>query len=88
MAYEQRDNSGSLFKNDKKGNEKAPDYRGNSMINGKLMKISAWLKEGKNGTKFMSLSFQPDDGPKGAPQPPKPPKIPVTGTAPEDDVPF
>lgn len=58
MAWEHKDGSGSLFKNDKKGNEKAPDYRGELMTGGVLMEIAAWLKEGKNG-KFLSLSVKP-----------------------------
>lgn len=57
MAFEPRDNSCALFKNDKKGNEKAPDYTGNGMVNGAIVKISAWVKDGKKG-KFLSLSFQ------------------------------
>jgi hypothetical protein len=60
MAYEMREGSGSLFKNDKDGNEKRPDYRGDALINGEVLEISAWIKEGKNG-KFMSLSFKPKE---------------------------
>lgn len=60
MAYEQRDNSGSLFKNDKKEADNHPDYRGPCMVNGTELEISAWLKTSKDGkTKFMSLSFKP-----------------------------
>jgi len=61
MAYEQRDNSGSLFKNDKKEKETHPDYKGSCMVGGVEMWMSAWLKTGANGTKFMSFSFQPKD---------------------------
>ena len=53
-----RDNSGMLFKNHKKEKDSQPDYRGQVKIDGKQMKISAWIKEGKKG-KFMSLSFMP-----------------------------
>jgi hypothetical protein len=60
MAYEMREGSGSLFKNDKDGNEKRPDYRGDALINGEVLEISAWIKEGKKG-KFMSLSFKPKE---------------------------
>ena len=60
MAFEQRDLSGALFKNDKKGNEKAPDYTGNAMVDGFEYKMSAWIKEGASG-KFMSVSFQRKD---------------------------
>lgn len=67
MAYEQRDNSGSLFKNDKKTDAKHPDYKGDATINGEQMWVSAWIKEGKNG-KFMSLSFNSKDGSAKQPQ--------------------
>jgi len=55
-TFEQRDNSGTLFKNDRKEQESHPDYTGNCMVNGKAMRMAAWLKKGKNGT-FMSFSF-------------------------------
>lgn len=69
MAFEQKDNSGSLFKNDRKEKDTHPDYRGSAMIDGVDMWISAWLKEGKNGQKFMSLSFKPKDEQKSAGKP-------------------
>ena len=58
MSYEQKDNSGSLFRNDKQGVEKRPDYTGKGKVNGAEVRISAWLKESKNGGKYLSLSFQ------------------------------
>lgn len=60
MAFEQKDNSGSLFKNDRKEKETHPDYKGTAMIDGKVYWISAWLKEGQKG-KFFSFSFKPKD---------------------------
>jgi hypothetical protein len=60
MAYEQRDNSGSLFKNTYKQRDNQPDYTGNGMIDGVEYKISSWVKEGQRG-KFFSLSFTPKD---------------------------
>jgi len=61
MAYEQRDNSGSLFKNDKKESENHPDYNGSAMVNGSEVWMSAWLKTSTSGKKFMSFSFKPKD---------------------------
>lgn len=62
MAYEQKPNSGSLFKNDKKEKDTHPDYTGNALIGGEEYWISAWLKETKGGKKkFFSFSFKPKE---------------------------
>lgn len=57
---EQRDNSGILFKNDKKSTTAQPDYKGEIKINGVSYWLSAWIKDGKNG-KFMSLAANPKE---------------------------
>ena len=57
---EKKDNSGVLFKNDKKDTEKHPDYKGNIMVDGQEYWLSAWIKEGKTG-KFMGLALSPKD---------------------------
>ena len=45
-----------LFKNtDKAGNESRPDYTGNiTLEDGKELRLAAWMKESKNGLKFLS----------------------------------
>ena len=61
MAYEQRDNSGTLFRNDDKRSDKSPDASGTALIDGKQYKIAGWIKEGKSGKRFTSLAFTPAD---------------------------
>lgn len=61
LAYqqkEQRPNSGILFKNNKKtAGSKQPDYTGNwTDENGNELRLAAWIKDAKNGSKFMTLS--------------------------------
>lgn len=49
-------NSGVLFKNDRKTNAKQPDYKGSVQADGQNYWLSAWIKQGKQG-KFMSLAL-------------------------------
>ena len=65
MAYDNT-NSGILTRNDKGGNENRPDYRGSINVDGVEYWLSAWIKEGREGTKlagqkYMSLSVQPKE---------------------------
>ena len=57
MAFELREGQGNLFKNDKDGNEKRPDYRGElKLLDGQTVKLAGWIKQGQKGS-FMSLSI-------------------------------
>jgi hypothetical protein len=58
MAHEQHDNSGILFRNDKKTRDTDRDYGGSATIAGIEYWISGWIKDGKRG-KFMTFSFKP-----------------------------
>jgi len=58
MAYEIRDNSGSLFKNDKREADNHPNARGKAMIDGTMYYVDAWTKKDKNGNPWQSLSFK------------------------------
>ncbi len=55
---EKRDNSGILFKNDRKEKDTHSDYQGECIIDGKPYFMNAWIKDGKKG-KFMSFAFKP-----------------------------
>ena len=78
----QRDNSGVLFSNDKKDNERAPHYKGNITVDGKDYWLSAWVKEGKSG-KFMGLAVSPKEESK-----PKPSERSKATNFDDSDLPF
>ena len=84
MTTYENANRGILARNDKQGNESRPDYRGSINVAGVDYWLSAWIKEGREGTKlegqrYMSLSVQPKDAsyPAAAPAP-----APVAAPAP------
>ena len=64
MAYVPKENSGSLFKNNRKTTNNHPDYTGSIMVNNKEHYLSAWVKEGKKG-KFFSVSIGKEKQPMG-----------------------
>lgn len=95
MAYEQRDMSGTLFKNDKKQEgDKMPDYKGNCLIKGEKWEIGAWIKPTSTGGKLLSLSFKPPFQKSDPGAYVKPPQVPKSSDAQanlpvaEEDVPF
>ncbi|HAR76093.1 MAG TPA: hypothetical protein DCR60_07760 [Psychrobacter sp.] len=60
MEYD-NNNTGALFKNDKKQSDRHPDYTGSCEINNVEMWMSAWIKTSQHGKKFMSFSFNPKE---------------------------
>jgi uncharacterized protein (DUF736 family) len=58
MAFEQRDNSGSLWVNDRKTADNHPDRTGRVMVDGKLYFLNGWLKKTRDGKPYLSLSIK------------------------------
>jgi uncharacterized protein (DUF736 family) len=58
MAYEIKDNTFSLFENDKKGNDKAPDYKGKGKVSGVEVKIAVWKRTSQSGVEYWSGSIE------------------------------
>ena len=68
MAYELRDNSGSMFKNTRKDNDRQADMTGDVMIDGQTYWINGWRKVDKNGNAWYSFSFKKKEARQNAPQ--------------------
>lgn len=67
MPEYSNENSGTLFKNDRKpAGSKQPDYRGKLNVDGRDLELAGWIKEGRAG-KFVSLKvsepYKRDDAP-------------------------
>lgn len=50
----------TLFPNDKRGNEKRPDFRGTLQIDGVKYKLSVWNRTSKKGGAFLSGQVELD----------------------------
>lgn len=102
MAYDNT-NSGLLAKNQRKEKDSHPDYSGSINVDGQEYWLSAWIKEGREGTKlegqkYFSLSVKPKDAqpeqrraPAPAPRAPQQPQRRQQATSFDDmdsDIPF
>jgi len=56
--YQMQEGQFTLFKNNKTSNN-APEYTGEIMVNGKKMRLAAWVKEGKSGKFFSGKMSEP-----------------------------
>ena len=65
--YTPKDNSGSIFKNDRKEKDTHPDGKGSCVIDGVEYWVSSWNKTSAKGVQFRSLSFQRKEQPQTAP---------------------
>lgn len=84
MAEFDNTNRGSLFKNDKKTEEKHPDMSGSINIDGVEYWISGWKKRSKADVGFISLSVRHKEQTRQSSQPTQKAKADDF----EDDLPF
>lgn len=56
--YQQKDNTGSLFINDKREKETQPNAKGSALIDGVEYWVSAWTNTSSKGTKYQSIKFE------------------------------
>jgi hypothetical protein len=88
MAFEHKDNSGSIFRNDEVPSANHPTHGGDCKIvcphcnKSFLMWISGWVNELKNKDgKYFSLKFKDKEERSAPPPPPSPEDL-------DDDIPF
>jgi uncharacterized protein (DUF736 family) len=55
---EQKDNTITVFKNNKKTADNQPDYKVKMMVDGKMKEASLWIREAASGIKYMSGPVQ------------------------------
>jgi uncharacterized protein (DUF736 family) len=84
--FEQKDMSGSLFKNENKASDRHPDYSGTATIDGVEMFMDAWIKTADTGRKWMSFSFKPKQKQAAAPAAKQPAR--QQRDEPIDDIPW
>jgi len=58
MAYDNT-NRGTMSRNEKKESDTHADYNGQINVGGTEYWLNGWIKDGKEGKKFMSLSVKP-----------------------------
>lgn len=85
----ERNNSGAVFKNDRKEKDTHPDYKGSVMIGGVEYWASGWIKTAGSsarnpGSKFLSLAFEPKSGGGGNAAPARSKAVDLD----DDDIPF
>lgn len=54
-----KDNSGVLFRNEKKQQEKQPDYTGTITVLSEKWRLAGWIKKSKAGQSYLSLAVSP-----------------------------
>lgn len=55
---ETKNNTGAIFKNDKKTSEAHPDYKGKVNVNGKDMEVALWLRKANQVRSILVLHFK------------------------------
>lgn len=64
---ELKQNTGAIFKNERKQEDKHPEYKGKIDIDGKTYDIALWVKKSKNDKSYFSVKIsEPYVGPQYA----------------------
>lgn len=52
-----KDNSGALFKNNRREKPTHKDYEGTCMVDGKIYWMAAWIRESEKAGRYLSIAF-------------------------------
>ena len=63
MAFEQKNNSGALFRNERATADTHPSHKGTIRVDGRDYWLDAWVNTAKDGRRFFSLRVKPKDAP-------------------------
>jgi hypothetical protein len=70
--YQQKPNTGAIFKNKKKEKDTHPEYKGTIDVDGVAKEISLWVKKSKAGESYFSVQisepWKPTQQPKQEPK--------------------
>jgi len=58
MAFEHKENTATVFTNDKKSAENQPDFTGRGKVGDKLMDFAMWKRQSKAGNDYFYMSFK------------------------------
>lgn len=54
---EQKNNSGAIFRNEKKDKPTAPDYTGSARIGDQEYSLSGWINKSRDGKNYLRILF-------------------------------
>tara|TARA_R100000808_G_C2155337_1_gene167564 strand:+ start:7128 stop:7352 length:225 start_codon:yes stop_codon:yes gene_type:complete len=58
MAFEHKENTATVFTNDKKTADNQPDYTGRGKVGDALMDFAMWKRQSKSGNTYYYMSFK------------------------------
>lgn len=88
MAFEQKNNDGVIFANDKKRGDSDPDGTGTATVDGVEYWLSSWNNVSKGGTAYRKLSFKKKETGADSMDQTPPVNKHIPGPDDDDDIPF
>lgn len=58
MAFEHKENTATVFANDKKSADNQPDFTGKGKVGDTIMDFEMWKRQSKAGNEYYYMSFK------------------------------